>query len=384
LKVLRTIPMFFPVVTGPGKQAFEVSLQLEKRGVSSPVVTSDFEVRSIPKNEIVQGVSISRLRSFGGVMQYRIVPSIFTRLLKEDFDILHAHNYRNMLTDCGFITSRIKSKPFILQPHGGLVGYKKFVSGFFGIPYRVHDLVTLKSVARKADTVIVSTIQEYREAVEFGVEESKISVIPAGINLGLYDKVPCKKSPNKRILFVGRISRDRNLEQILYAFKEVVKEVKDSELVIIGDEVKRSFASYRGYMLELKNLANDLHIHDYVKFVGPIYGEDLIKVYKSSHVFVYTSKYENFGQTILEAAASRLPIISTPVGVARDIIEDSTAGYLVGFNPKELSDKLISLLNDEKKIKDFGENARKIAENYSWEIIIERYIELYDKLLEEK
>lgn len=314
-------------------------------------------------------------------MQYRFVPSIVIPLLKEDYDLVHAHGYRNFITDAAFLASKLRNKPFVLHGHGMLGGYDKFLKKKY--PYRLYDMSTFKIVAKKANALIVSTNQEFNECVEFGVDKDRIHVIPTGIDVNEYNITAVSRDANqKRVLFVGRISRDRNIEQILTAFKNLLEKMQNIELRIVGGETKRSYADKEGYLAGLKMLAERLGVDKNVKFLGPLYGKNLIKAYKSADVFVYTSFYENLGHTILEAAASALPIISTPVGIANDIVIDDETGFLIGYDANELYKKLSHLLNENKKLRQLGENARELVERkYNWNSIIDRCVELYQSLI---
>ncbi len=382
MKVLRTIPSFFPDVTGPANQAWRISLELEKREISSPILTSDFGAEASPKEEIIKGVYVRRIHSVGRYMQYGFTPGVIPIFLQEDCDLIHAHSYRNFITDVGFLFSKIRSRPFLLHAHGTLIGYKKFLREELGYPYRLHDVLTFKTVAKRASALVVSTTQELRECAKFGVNKKRIHIIPVGIDSNDYDRIKKDKNTDaRRILFVGRISRDRNIEQILHAFKNILKDF-DVELLVVGGEARRSFAEKGGYLSELKTLARGLGIDKYVRFLGPLYGEDLLKAYRSSDIFVYTSLYENLGHTLLEAAASALPIVSTPVGIASDIIKDNETGFLVGYEVGELSEKLKLLLEDEGECVRLGKNARELVKReYRWDPIIDRYVELYQSLL---
>jgi glycosyltransferase involved in cell wall biosynthesis len=98
-------------------------------------------------------------------------------------------------------------------------------------------------------------------------------------------------------------------------------------------------------------------------------------------IFVYPSKYENFGQPLLEAGAHGLPIVATPVGVARDIIIDGETGYLTSDDPKAMSDH-IHLLQDNNLRQQMGTQIKKlIREKFDWVNIMSQYIGLYRSLL---
>ncbi len=374
IKIIRTIESFYPVMSGPANQAFRVSKELEKIGISSPVFTSNFGVENKPAHEKIEGVEVYRFPIKFCFMKYFYTPAI--KKMLTDFDIMHAHSYRGYQTEIAYKTAKKLGKPFIFQNHGSLLGYKSFVKGIMKLPYLFYDLL-YKKIALDADAVIVNTKQEFDEAIEFGVDKKKIHIIPVGIDASKY--APAQKDwQETRLLFVGRISKDRNIEPIIHALKILQK--KNVLLTVVGGAVKRSDTEKGDYLYELKNLVSELGLNDKVEFVGAKYGDELVDYYNKADIFVYTSLWENFGQTILEAAAAGLPLICTRVGVALDLVNKNT-GKLVDFdNPKQIADAVLSF---EKKKRDSAskELIEKVKNEFNTERITEKYITLYNSLI---
>jgi len=101
LIVLRTIETFLPYICGPVNQAFRISRLLEASGVRSPVLTTYSDVDpSLPRKEILDGVTVTRVPVQWRIMRYMVSLDMVRHL--KNFDILHSHNYRNFQTDCGF------------------------------------------------------------------------------------------------------------------------------------------------------------------------------------------------------------------------------------------------------------------------------------------
>jgi UDP-glucose:(heptosyl)LPS alpha-1,3-glucosyltransferase len=222
--------------------------------------------------------------------------------------------------------------------------------------------------------VVVSSKLEYEDAIEFGIKKNKLYVIPMGIDVDEYvnNQVNCEDTIN--ILFVGRIARVRRIEILLQA---VAKLSIPYHLILVGGEEKTSSLSKSGYLDELKNLCKTLNINDQVTFVGSVAQDELPNWYSKGDVFVYPSIYENFGQPILEAAAAGLPIISTPVGVARELITDNETGFLFNGDNQELADR-ISQLTDQNLRNEMGKALRERARSlYGWKEIIKQYLDLY-------
>ncbi|QPJ65021.1 MAG: hypothetical protein G3M78_06305 [Candidatus Nitrohelix vancouverensis] len=91
-------------------QAFEISNRLEAIGVHSPVSTTYADVDSrLPSTETLERVQVSRHRILLPLMRYSFAPGVIRDM--KDFDILHAHNYRNFLTDAGFFLPANISAP---------------------------------------------------------------------------------------------------------------------------------------------------------------------------------------------------------------------------------------------------------------------------------
>lgn len=379
MNVIRCIETFYPNVTGPVNQAYYVSYYLEKQGIHSPIITTTFNVKNTPREEYYKGVSVKRYRLWFRFLQYIITPTMVTAFKKAD--IIHCHNYRSFQTDLGFLMAKLLRKPFVLNTHGGLLGYDKYLkSNFTKLPYKLYDFLTLKQVAKRADAVIVSSDFEKKEALEYGIREDKIHVIPMGIDVQQYyvDRIK-RKNKTLQLLFVGRISRNRNIEPIIRAMSLLKKE--NIHLTVVGEEIVNSATDKAGYLDEMKQLVKELNIEKKITFTGAKYGKDLIEEYRKADIFVYTSLSENFGQTILEAGASGLALICTPVGIVNDIVDDGKNGFVVKGDPEEIAEKILLLKNASLR-HTFGKLIQQeVGKRYDWKQIIKKYVYTYNKVL---
>jgi len=296
----------------------------------------------------------------------------------KDFDILHSHSYRSFQTDIGCLVSAVNRKSFVLNTHGTLSGYKYVLKNKFAhLPYKIYDIATFKNAVCRADTIIVSSKNEYAEALEFGVNKKKIHMIPAGIDIADYEPHRAKSNEVLNLLFVGRIARNRRLEPIIKALQYLDK----VKLTIVGGEEKSSSLSRKGYLSELNALVDELGVRERINFTGAKYGKELISYYETADVFVYTSLYENFGQTLLEAAAAGLPIVSTPVGIAAEIVIDDETGFLVNDDPKMISERLRQLNNVSTRTEFGGRIKEIVKKKFAWPNIIDQYLQIYRHFL---
>lgn len=110
MKVLRTIETFLPYVCGPVNQAFQISNRLEALAIHSPVVTTYCDVdSSLPRQEMLSRVSVTRVPAVFRCMRYCVSPGMWNHL--RGADLVHSHNYRNFQTDCGFFLPPAKESP---------------------------------------------------------------------------------------------------------------------------------------------------------------------------------------------------------------------------------------------------------------------------------
>jgi len=244
------------------------------------------------------------------------------------------------------------------------------------LPYHLYDAVTLKTSAKRAQAIIVSSKLEYEDAIEFGIDKEKIKIIPMGIDIEETEKKQ-SSSEQLQILFAGRIARVRRIELLLQAVNQLSIPF---HLTIAGGEEKTSSVTRTGYLNELKQLTKQLHLENKVLFVGKKSPMELKTLYQTADIFVYPSLYENFGQPLIEAAAHGLPIISTSVGIARDIVIDGETGFQVSGNPEEIKDRIESL-NDTKLRSQMGRQIQTEVKNrFDWNNIMAQYMELYRSL----
>lgn len=382
MQILRTVPNFYPYVTGPAKESLHVSQRLAQRGITSRIVTSNVQAQQAPSQETFEGVSVTRLKATVGVMAYRFYRGE-AELRRGREDLIHAHSYRNRLTEIAARIARKRGAPFVLQPHASLYLYRALLPRPMHLPYIAYDIATRKRAVLQADAVVLATQQERQEAIAFGVAEERTHVIPFGADLGPARAQQSSVSP-VNITYVGRIAPGRGVEQVLTAAAKVRAKRADFVVRIVGPAASNSMLqSGDRYMAKLQAMAERLGLRGMVTFVGPRYGDDLTQEYRQADVFVYPSVYENFGQTVLAAAAHGAAIIATPTGVARDLIRDNETGHLVQYgDTAALAERLAHLIEHPSTRLHLGAAAQNVvARDYSWNSVIDAYEALYRSLV---
>lgn len=171
-----------------------------------------------------------------------------------------------------------------------------------------------------------------------------------------------------KIVAVGRLVKQKNYTMLIHAFKKVIEINEDLELHIYG----------QGELLgELTSLVRKLKISEKVYFNG--YCSNIHEVINDAKIFVMTSDFEGMPNSLMEAMAMGLPVISTdcPAGGPRELIKNNYNGVLVETGDiNELANKLNELLNSDNLRMQLGNNAREILNNHSVDKIITKWLEI--------
>ena len=197
-------------------------------------------------------------------------------------------------------------------------------------------------IAHQCHRIIASTEREREDLNRFyDVPADKISVIPCGVNLNLFqprDKYEARRKlglpAGKIILFVGRIERLKGIDKIIRAMA-YLRDIKP-RLVIAGEDGNRP-----GEVNNLKNLAGQLDVLNSITFTGLVEYDNMPDFYAAADVCVFPSYYESFGLVPLESLACGTPVVATDVGDLRNIIRQGKTGYVLSDSqPQHLAGKI--------------------------------------------
>jgi glycosyltransferase involved in cell wall biosynthesis len=107
---------------------------------------------------------------------------------------------------------------------------------------------------------------------------------------------------------------------------------------------------------------------------------DVAPLFQVADALVFPTSYEAFPLVALEAAASGLPILATPVNGVRELVSDGVNGFLISADPRDIAGRLRMLAEDPALRERLGQAARDAALEYSWEKMVERHHRLYSSL----
>jgi len=224
--------------------------------------------------------------------------------------------------------------------------------------------------------VIVPSQAMALKASQLGIPKSKITQLPRGVTLSMFNPEKGKKdtwktllgpTPGMRLLYVGRISKEKNLELLVSIVEELSKKIP-FHLALVGE------GPYQ------EELNTQLKPFGQYTLTGVLRGEDLAGIYASADLFLFPSLTDTFGNTVLEALASGTPCLVSPEGGPREIIEEGICGFICDVNkPQAMVQKCLELYQNPSLLKNMGQAARERSLFFTHEASAQGFWEYYIK-----
>ena len=388
MKILQVTNFFKPSWEsgGPARVAYEISKKLVERGHEVTVYTTDgFKWRiDVEKNKPVDvdGIKTYYFRNLSSYLTRKMnlpipyyLPIVARRTLR-DFDMIHIHEYRTVLAIVVHHYAKKYGIPYILQPRGSIPRTSKSKQK------KLFDALFGRAIIEDASKIIASSKLESDQYWDVfpDLEGEKIVHIPNGIDLETYQNLPKKGEFRKKysiaedekvILFLGRIHKIKGIDILIEAFSKLKEELQGVKLVIAGPD--------DGYLDRLKLMVDKLSIEDDVIFPGPLYEKEKSEAYVDADVFVLPSKYESFGNVVLEAMAHNTPVIVTnSCGISEWLSSAEIINPTVDSLYVKLSEILKKSKSENLKSK---RRMKKDVEKFSWETIVDRIESIYYEIV---
>lgn len=289
---------------------------------------------------------------------------IFGRIVGEALNIPVVYTYHTMWADYSHYVNPINSTAI-----DGLI--KKAItriSKFYG---------------DKSAELIVPSIKTKEALKKYGINKN-MHIIPTGLELEKFDP----KNKNEKLIkqikekygitnqfvitFLGRIAKEKSIDVIIEAMKEIVKENTNVLFLVVGGGP---------YLDELKELVKDDHIEKYIVFTGPKSSQEVPSYYHLSNVFVSASITETQGLTYIEAMASGIPAVARYDQNLEDVIINGVNGFFFK-ETDELVSILLKMINND--CSNMAKEAYLHAMKFSSEVFYEKVIDVYKLAIKQK
>jgi len=372
------------VVGGIARHCFGLSRALAKKSHEVYVVTLEFP--GAPTFEEMEGVKVYRVKIELGHPNFVKWTFIFNHFMEKlvatlnrdvEFDVIHIHDW--LTAPVGIASKYYLGKPLISTVHSIEIGRAQTLQS--------PDSLLIDGLewwmTYESEKIISCSISMKRELENhFHLPSDKITVIPNAVDVSEYEKNVDQEAVKRRygiepyekvVLFIGRLVPQKGVEYLIRSIPMVLQQHRDIKFVIAGDGWSKDY---------LEELARTYGFGDKIRFLGFISDFDLKELTISSDVLVVPSVYEPFGIVALEGMAAGVPVVAANVGGLSEIIEHDRTGVLVyPKNPESIAWGIKRVLSDPGYSRWLVQNAkRKVREEYSWEAVARKTIEVYEKV----
>lgn len=379
-----------PFINGVSTSVFMLKKALEKKGHEVYVVTLNTENMHYKFDENntvlrIPGVPI-------GIYDYRVSGIYPIRAMniirKWKLDVIHSHTEFSMGTFARII-SRQFNIPLVHTYHTMYEDYTHYITkGYFDkSSKKIVEYLTLFYCDKTANELIVPTKKTYDLFKQKYEVDKNIYIIPTGIEIErFYVENVDKKKVNSikeklkikdgsfNIVFVGRLAKEKNVDLLLSAQKEIIKKNKNINLIIIGDGPD---------MEEYKETSKKLGIDKNTFFTGKVPWEEVPLYYRIADVFATASTTETQGLTVIEAMAASIAPICIDDESFRNTVIDGLNGRI--FKTEDEYIKIVlELSKDKKTLTQLQKQARLNAEVHSSKYYGESVLDVYKHAIEHK
>lgn len=253
--------------------------------------------------------------------------------------------------------------------HTDLPSYVARLTGDSGMEQMAWQLI--RFFYGRMERVYVLSDSYRDKLVARGIPAEKIRRFAKGIDVDFFrpgrDALPFRAgwgvSGKVVLLYVGRVSREKDLDILHKSYRQIRSDQENVALVIVGDGP---------YLEELKAQMSDLPD---VIFTGFVKGEALADIYGSCDIFAFPSTTDTYGTVLLEAQASGLPVVVSDEGGPKEVIIDEETGLVTrAKDPVSFEKALVRLISDENLRKTMGQNGRRHVTKKSWRNAFDDFI----------
>jgi glycosyltransferase involved in cell wall biosynthesis len=298
------------------------------------------------------------------ILKYSWKAYKFCRKLKKsnDYDLTHAF----FGIPCGFIAMLLRS-PYIVSLRGSDVP-------FYSEKYKYLDMLVFrwlsKIIWRKARKVVANS-SDLRDLAYKTYSKKEIEVIPNGVDIEEFKprQKPQKYQKTVNILSTSRLTARKGVGHLLQAFKELTRKNRNIKLILVGEG---------GEEAKFRQFTQENNLQEKVLFQGLVSHDKIAKEYNKADVFVLPSFNEGMSNSLLEALASGLAIVSTDTGGAKDLIGKENGFIVEKGSPKSIKKALEDIIKNPEKLERMKGVSRQKALELSWGRMAGEYTKTYE------
>jgi glycosyltransferase involved in cell wall biosynthesis len=373
MRILHVVPTYLPA-TRYGGPIYAV------HGLAKAQVSAGHEVTVFTTN--VDGGSVSDVPLDAAVLRDGVSVRYFTsplprlywspamrRALSRDaggFDVIHLHSVFLWPTLAGAAAARRAGVPYVISPRGMLV--PELIRRRSRLVKTSWIRLVERRNFRHAAGVHFTSRREWDDALRLGIPLPSPFVVANGIELS---DVRMAETPSGYVLFLGRINWKKGLERLI----EALAGVPGVRTTVAGNDEE-------DYTAQLEALADRFGVLERIEFTGPVSGAAKREMLANAAVLVLPSHNENFGNVVVEAMGSGVPVIVTPEVGLSDAVLHAGAGLITSGEPEDLARAIHDVVSNPAYARELGARGRELVEReYTWPAIAAQMIAAYGEVI---
>ncbi len=286
------------------------------------------------------------------------LPAIVEALAEGRYDLVHLCSPGPAGVGA-WLLARVLELPVIGSYHTELAAYAGLRSG----SERLEKLagLALSAFYGSCDVVLSPSPATDGRLGELGIAEARVGRWDRGVDLGRFDPSLRREGtlPGEvNVLYAGRLTREKGVDLLADAFQAARWQDPRLHLVLAGGGPEAEVLAER--------------LGDSATFLGWLAGQELARAYASADAFLFASQTDTFGQVVLEAQASGLPVVAVGEGGPASLITSGETGLLADADPAALAQALLTVVNDPKLAGRLRRAALAVVSERTWEASLRR------------
>ena len=352
---------FFPLIGGEEVMTYrDANLLAQKYGWIVNILTRQLSAYPSPAQEDIDGIQIVRLQTSNRLKMARllyIVGGVRHLLMHGRGDIYDARcQHGNWIA---VIAAKLLGGHSIIKLRAGRLWYEEKLSA---LPGRLYYLLPLLMAKR----IVVVNREVERYLPSLGVSPDRIRCIPNSVDTSLFYPLESGKVVTIRenlalpvmktvFLFVGRFRPIKGIDVLLHAWRLLPESIREQSLLVCVGRKESD---------EYEKMINILGIQSTVIFAGE--QKNIREYYWASDVFILPSRSEGLSVALLEAMSCGLPVITSNVGGAPDVVKHGESGLLFETeNCQQLAEQIELMFNMRARWAEIGNHARQVISEYA-------------------
>ncbi len=388
MKVLHIIPSIASIRGGPSQAIIEMVEALRNNNVDAEIATTNdngLKLLDVPLQKRIEYREVpvwffSRFSSrINAVTEFAFSARLTNWLWHniDNYDLVHIHAIFSYPSTAAMRIARLKNIPYIVRPLGQLCQWSLQQAK---LKKQLYLKIVEKANLDRSSSLHLTSKQEQQELKHLNLKTNSF-ILPHGLSIP--DRITeannklrakFKLSQDPVILFLSRIHPKKGLDLLIPALG--IQRQFTFIIAGVGD---------RAYEREIDNLLQKHNLNSRTIKTGFVSGEDKNLLLQGADLFTLTSYSENFGVAVLEALAAGTPTLTTPGVALSQMLEKENLGYVTELDIDAIASNLEYILSHLEEAKEKGDRNRQfVRENYTWDTIALKMIDVYENVINER